>query len=237
MPIIEYESQRQSFNEDEVIEQFAELIRRSEKAKTNQNLRSVIAKLEENIRDNEKYIIKMFLVNNRTGSMINSDNAPNVSFRVDTINNIFDSIVDSLRGLGLSGEQTAEVFFRAGVKCGESFGQTFDRYAEMYLDVNTTDEKISEWCMFDSSVGWGKLSYDPAAHTVSITNNFQTKTCDGASEPPRDCDLFKGYVSGVMSVISPRDKDCRAVCAGECPKKTECRECVFAFDSGKERKL
>ena len=77
MPIIEYESQRQSFNEDEVIEQFAELIRRSEKAKTNQNLRSVIAKLEENIRDNEKYIIKMFLVNNRTGSMINSDNAPN----------------------------------------------------------------------------------------------------------------------------------------------------------------
>ena len=32
MPIIEYESQRQSFNEDEVIEQFAELIRRSEKA-------------------------------------------------------------------------------------------------------------------------------------------------------------------------------------------------------------
>ena len=91
--------------------------------------------------------------------------------------------------------------------------------------------------MFDSSVGWGKLSYDPAAHTVSITNNFQTKTCDGASEPPRDCDFFKGYVSGVMSVISPRDKDCRAVCAGECPKKTECRECVFAFDSGKERKL
>ena len=49
MPIIEYESQRQSFNEDEVIEQFAELIRRSEKAKTNQNLRSVIAKLEENL--------------------------------------------------------------------------------------------------------------------------------------------------------------------------------------------
>ena len=66
MPIIEYESQRQSFNEDEVIEQFAELIRRSEKAKTNQNLRSVIAKLEENIRDNEKYIIKMFLVKSRT---------------------------------------------------------------------------------------------------------------------------------------------------------------------------
>ena len=47
MPIIEYESQRQSFNEDEVIEQFAELIRRSEKAKTNQNLRSVIAKLKK----------------------------------------------------------------------------------------------------------------------------------------------------------------------------------------------
>lgn len=233
MSIIGYpetETQRVSLNEDEVIENFAELIKRSEKARTNQNLRSVISKLEENIRENEKYIIKMFLVNNKTGSMINSDNAPNISFRVDTINNIFDSIVQSIIGLGLSVEQTEQIFFNAGVRCGENFGRTFSTYLETYMeDFEDEDEKIREWCLFDSSVGWGKLSYDAFEKAVLITNNFQTKKLDG--EYPKDCHFFKGYITGVLSKISgERIKTVSCPNANRCPKRSDCRECFIKIN-------
>ena len=236
MAILDFEKRpqttAQAFNEDEVIGNFGELIKRSEKARTNQNLRSVIAKLEENIKDNEKYIIKMFLVNNKTGSMINSDNAPNISFRVDTINSIFDSIVESLIGLELSEEQIAQIFFKAGQRCGENFGQTFNNYVATYIDVTEYEEKIHEWCAFDSSVGWGKLSYRPQEKAIVITNNFQAKLHDATGKAPRDCNFFKGYISGVLSKISGRHRLPAISCGNgdQCPKCTECRECVIKID-------
>lgn len=232
MPIIGFDDNQNglNINEDEVIGNFGELIKRSERAKTNQNLRSVISKLEESIKDNEKYIIKMFLVNNKTGSMINSDNAPNISFRVDTINQIFDSIVESVQELGLTEEQTAKIFFNAGVKCGNNFGRTFNTYLETYVDVQEFDEKIIEWCLFDSSVGWGKLGYDSAEKTITVTNNFQAKKHDLSGEMPRDCNFFKGYISGVLSKLSGRN--CPSVhCITEnCPKNAACRDCVIKFE-------
>lgn len=218
-----------NMNEDEIIGNFGELIRRSEKARTNQNLRSVISKLEENIKDNEKYIIKMFLVNNKTGSMINSDNSPNISFRVDTINNIFDSIVDSVLGLGLSAEQVADIFFQAGRKCGMAFGRNFNQYVETYIDVEDTEDKIREWCLFDSSVGWGKLSFDAAQSAVIITNNFQAKKKE-TGEYPHDCEFFKGYISGVLTKICGKKNAAEVKCTAceNCPKRLgERGDCVL----------
>ncbi len=236
MALLGYEGEKTSaemrnINEDEVIENFGELIRRSEKARTNQNLRSVISKLEENIKDNEKYIIKMFLVNNKTGSMINSDNSPNISFRVDTINNIFDSIVDSITDAGLTEEQVGTIFFNAGKKCGEAFGMTFNTYLETYIDVQDSEEKIKEWCMFDSSVGWGKLGYDANEQAIVITNNFQAKKIDISGTYPHDCNFFKGYISGVLAKISGRKTPARVECKScdKCPKHSNERDCVIKF--------
>ena len=234
MAIIDYDDGKvscASINEDEIIENFAELIRRSERAKTNQNLRSVISKLEENIRDNEKYIIKMFLVNMKTGCMINSDNAPNISFRVDTINGIFDSFAESVKGAGLTQEQTDKIFFDAGLRCGENFGHTFNKYIDTYIDLEETRDRIYEWCSFDSSVGWGKLGYDPTENTITITNNFETKRHDSGGKSPTDCSFFKGYVAGVLSEIATRGRIPEVTCAsGEnCPKKCDCRDCVLKF--------
>ena len=236
MALLGYEGEKptaepRSLNEDEVIGNFAELIKRSEKARTNQNLRSVIAKLEENIKDNEKYIIKMFLVNNKTGSMINSDNSPNISFRVDTINNIFDSIASSVIDAGLTEEQVATIFFNAGRKCGEAFGLTFNTYLETYVDVQDSEEKIEEWCLFDSSVGWGKLDYDAERQAIVITNNFQAKKIDATGAYSRDCNFFKGYISGVLNKISGKKTQARVECIScdNCPKHSDERDCVIKF--------
>lgn len=239
MAIIDYEEKRVNkenypkLNEDEVIDNFGWLIRRSETDHTNQNLRSIISKLEANIKDNEKYIIKMFLVNNRTGQMINSDNSPNISFRVDTINNIFDSIVRSAKELGLTAEQAGKMFFDAGLNCGQAFGSTFITYIETYFDTYDVADKIKEWCMFDSSVGWGKLRFDSANKAIVITNNFQAKKFDGVGGVPQDCNFFKGYVSGVLSKILYCDSVPKVSCASceKCPKRCAGeRNCVLKFD-------
>ena len=222
-------SESDSINEDEVISSFGELIRRSEKQRTNQNLRSIISKVEENIQDNEKYIIKMFLLNNKTGIMINSDNSPNISFRVDTINNSFDSIVDSVRSAGLSQEQVDKIFFTAGHKCGKAFGSTFINYLDMYYDAQDDEDRLKEWCLFDSSVGWGKLSYDPAEKAVIISNSFQAKKIDTTGTYPQDCHFFKGYIAGVLSGILGNNKEIKVSCDGceTCPKKSGGKDCVM----------
>lgn len=223
----ETEPAASALNEDEIIRNFATLIRRSERAKTNKNLMSVIAKLEENIRDNEKYLLKMFLVNTKTGTMINADGAPNISFRVDTVTDIFNSISGSLQEKGLNAE---EVFFRAGMSAGKDFGVHILPYFENDLGLSEEEERISEWCTFDSSVGWGKLSYDPQAGTISILNNFETKRNAQTGAMPVDCGFFKGYIAGVLSEIT----GCRNVgvkCAGECPKTADGEKlCVLKIE-------
>lgn len=237
MAILDFDDKKMNsdgdnINEDEIISNFGELIRRSEKQRTNQNLRSIISKVEENIQDNEKYIIKMFLLNNKTGVMINSDNSPNISFRVDTINNIFDSIVDSVLGAGLTSEQVDKIFFDAGLKCGKAFGSTFVNYLDMYYDAQDDEDRIKEWCLFDSSVGWGKLSYDPKEKAVVISNSFQAKKIENTGTYPRDCNFFKGYISGVLSGIFGNNKNIKISCDNceSCPKKTGGKDCVMKID-------
>lgn len=214
-------------NEDQIIKNFGKLIKQSEKARTNQNLRSVISKLEENIKDNEKYIVKMFLLNTKNGSMINSDNAPNISFRVDTINNIFNSISDSIKNLGIPQEKINEIFFNAGKNCGESFGQTFSIFLDTYMEGLNLEEKIEEWCLFDSSVGWGKLTFDSNNKQISIINNFQTKKNDQTMKTPIDCNFFKGYICGVLSKLIGGNLNLHLSCEqkDECPKITGLRDC------------
>lgn len=221
---------RGNMNEDQIIDDFGELIRRSETADTNQNLRSVITKLETNMKDNERYVIKMFLVDKATGSMLNADNSPNVSFRVDTINLIFDSICDSVRDLDATDEQIDAIFYKAGEKCGREFGKTFSNYIDLYKGMLSAEDKIAEWCNFDSSVGWGKLAYDKAEDVITITNNFQAKPNDRTDEYPQNCSFFRGYVAGVLSKLLKK-KDCAAecACAANCPKVAEERTCVIKF--------
>lgn len=214
-------------NEDKIIGDYAELVALREREESNDNLRNLISKTERALTGNDKYIIKMFLVNNNTGIMINADDARNASFRVDTVNGIFDGLADALTDAGLDAAAVDRVFERTGRRCGETFAQGFARWSDRRSGGEQDAEQlIREWCKFDSAVGWGKLEYDGAAGCVTIHNNFEAARNEATRRFPRDCAFFRGYAEGVLGVLLGRDVAVR--CAeGMCPKKLGGKTCRF----------
>ncbi len=195
---------RTSLNEDQTIEAFGELIKSKDKMKK-EEIFSIISKLEGFLSENEVQLIKIFILNARTGIMRNTDDAPNISFRIDTLNTIFDSLQQSFIDNGVPEDKADEAFFAAGHKCGCNFSTRFVQNYQAEHEEMDTDEVIKEWCKFDSSVGWGRLEYDPSKKIISITNNFQTQRINGG-DFPKNCSFFKGYILGVLSKILGTDK-------------------------------
>lgn len=207
MAVIGMKSQsgsRAALDEDQIIREFGELIKSKDKMKK-EEIFSIISKLEGVISNNEVQLIKIFILNARTGIMRNTDDAPNISFRVDTLNTIFDSLQQSFNDNGVSDEKADEAFFEAGRKCGCNFGARFVQNYQTEHEEMNADDVIKEWCRFDSSVGWGRLEYDSSKKIISITNNFQTQRINGG-DFPKNCSFFKGYILGVLSKILGTDK-------------------------------
>lgn len=222
-----------AINQDETIKNFALLIKKSQKDKSNEGIRSIIHSVENHIEEKDKYLIKMFLLNTQTGLMINSDNAFNIAFRVDTINRIFDSIIASIERLGINNEQANQIFFDAGRSCGESFGQHYNVWLRTYTTISNMDDKITEWCAFDSSVGFGKFSYNAEEKQIEILNNFQTNEYpDG--EYPINCTFLQGYISGVLTkLIVRKGQSINFVYNNDdCYKKTDLGNgpCIIKFE-------
>lgn len=217
-------------SEEEIIEKFARLVNRSVGDKTNSDLRNIVSKLEKRIKDDENYLIKMFLLNTRSGMLINSDNAPNISFRVDTINSIFSSIVKSLEGKNIPQEEIDDIFFDAGYNCGLTFGQDYMAILRHQSYIDTESEKIAEWCKFDSSVGWGKLTYDEKNSKICIENNFQIKPNDKTDEIPRNCSFFRGYITAVLKKIKRRETVTLTCHKENCPTSASGSCCCFIIN-------
>lgn len=219
-------------NREQAIKDFAMLIKKSQDDKNNESLRSIIVSLEKEIQCNDNYLVKMFLLNTQTGLMINSDNALNISFRVDTINMIFDNIVESLIKLDIPASKAEEVFFNAGNGCGLNFGQHFNNLLRMRVGgAVSAEQKIIEWCDFDSSVGWGKLSYNAQDKSIVIHNNFQANEYNTGGFP-RSCSFFKGYICGVLErLVGMGHKVSLSGCeSATCKKNTGCDEaCVLKY--------
>ena len=105
-----------------------------------------------------------------------------------TFNHLFDVIQNS-------NNKGSDLVFECGYEGGRLFGKSFD-----CLDL-TSEEKISRWCKFDSSVGWGKFSHNlevdrtqvSVVGTLSIKNCFQHKG---------NCEYIRGYCSGVLESIT-----------------------------------
>lgn len=192
--------EKKAVNPENIIKDFADLVNKSAEDKTNLELRNIVAKVEKNLDGKKRYLIKMFLLNTNTGMMINSDGAPNISFRVDTINNIFDSLCDTMKSLQISEDKISEAFYNAGYRCGRDFGAEFNKWINEHMDINAVNDKISEWCVFDSSVGWGALTFDAANNSISVQNNFQIKKGKN-DEFPQNCSFFKGYICGVLEKL------------------------------------
>ena len=187
------------------------------------NLEKAISSSFEKLEDkrkpdiNEKYA--KIVLNEERGIIINeADGTRNISFKVDTINSMLESMYKFV--LQNSNEHEAgKALFSIGYSGGNRFGKTMNGKWEL-LNL-TYDEKITKWCEFDSVVGWGK--YINNLHIngeeciiegkLSVQENFLY--CNRKKNDIKLCDFFRGYCTGVLEELLD-GQSIEVICDGEC---------------------
>lgn len=162
------------------------------------------------------------------GIMINpEDRQRNVSFRTDTFINMMGGIYDKVRSLS-SKEEADEIFFQSGYAGGSNFGSRLA--VQMENSRMKNEERLEQWCRFDSQVGWGKFSIDVSIDEEAGTLEGQLKInecfiVDKAGNR-RVCAYIRGYCEGVIETLLGGvgvTLTCQA-----CPMKNKFKsECVF----------
>jgi adenine specific DNA methylase Mod len=96
---------------------------------------------------------KVFKYLHERGLIINpSDNSRNISFKVETLNLIFDAIYNEVQNIADS-NTAQKVLRKAGYVSGSNFGSMMDKKWELEYEEVSINNKISLWCDFDSDVG------------------------------------------------------------------------------------
>ncbi|RLA78760.1 MAG: hypothetical protein DRG78_14370 [Epsilonproteobacteria bacterium] len=181
-------------------------------------------------KDNTQKKIFNYLENR--GLIINpSDESRNISFKVESINFIFETIVKELTN---GNHDISSVFYKSGFASGEKFGAIMNEKWELQKDDISLEDKISLWCQFDSDVGWGKLSnninidyenFDISGH-IELNENFQSYK--RVSKNLEDCELMKGYISGVLEQLLSGLETKIECDMGKCPRENPFhKKCIF----------
>jgi MinD-like ATPase involved in chromosome partitioning or flagellar assembly len=120
------------------------------------------------------------------------DDQRNVSFKAETFRKLLQGLQD---GLKTGTFETA--LGAAGKQCGESFGAALRSIWGMSDNATADEDKIPEWCAFDSRTGFGDMVYDVKDKTITVANSFVMDDQD----PDKDefVPFFNGYVEGVLS--------------------------------------
>lgn len=162
------------------------------------------------------------------GIMVNpEDHQRNVSFRSDTLINLFGGIYQDV-AKEVTPEAAERIFYNAGYKAGVNFARRLnDQWSLSDADISG---KLRKWCQFDSQVGWGKFKVDidideemgTLDGTLVISENFMVDK----SSKCHTCSFVKGYCAAVMSVLI-EGVDVELDCIG-CPLKNRFKsECKF----------
>jgi len=151
--------------------------------------------------------VKTFRYIKERGIIVNpEDGSRNVSYKVETLNNMLATIVDKVAGH--SDQETAlNILHESGYAGGKQFGQTMNEQWELEDAHMTIGQKISKWCEFDSEVGWGKFSNEMSIDEdegdldgkIVIHENFlchKRKKNDSFI-----CEYMQGYVEGVIEEL------------------------------------
>jgi uncharacterized protein YutE (UPF0331/DUF86 family) len=177
---------------------------------------------------NEKYA--KIVLNEERGIIINeADGTRNISFKVDTINSMLESMYKFV--LESSNESEAEkALFSIGFGGGNRFGKAMNSKWEL-LNM-TYEEKVSKWCEFDSVVGWGK--YENNLHILDSEGIIDGELCvhenflcyNRRKTDIKLCNFLKGYCTGVLEELLDGQSievvcDCE-YCPQENPFKKEC---------------
>ena len=191
----------------------------------------IIPQIDENSNKNNIQQ-KVFTYSQNRGLIINpSDESRNISFKVESINFIFETIVKELTN---GNHDIGSVFYKSGFASGEKFGAVMNEKWELQKDDLSLEDKISLWCQFDSDVGWGKLSnninidyenFDISGY-IELNENFQSYK--RVSKSIEDCELMKGYISGVLEQLLSGLETKIECDMFKCPRKNPFhKKCIF----------
>lgn len=141
------------------------------------------------------------------GIIINpSDDSRNVSFKVETLNRIFDTIFREI-ALISNTQKAQEILWKSGYDSGRSFGSIMNSKWELEQNILSINDKISKWCDFDSDVGWGRfinnLDVNEDLGVINgafiISENFQNY--NRGKEDALICNFVRGYSEGVIEEL------------------------------------
>lgn len=181
---------------------------------------------DETVTNNYAKIV----LNEERGIIINeADGTRNISFKVDTINSMLESMYKYV--LNLSDKSEADrALYSIGYGGGSRFGKAMNSKWE--LQNMTYEEKITKWCEFDSLVGWGKYENHLHINTLngviegklSVQENFLC--CNRRKADVKLCNFLIGYCTGVLEELLDGQSieivcDCE-FCPQENPFKKEC---------------
>jgi len=151
--------------------------------------------------------VKIFRYIKERGIIVNpEDGSRNVSYKVETLNNMLATIADKVAG-NLDQKTALNILHESGYVGGKQFGQVMNEQWELEDSHMTLEQKVSKWCEFDSDVGWGKFSNEMSIDEdegdldgkIVIHENFlchKRKKNDSFI-----CEYMQGYVEGVIEEL------------------------------------
>ncbi len=185
---------------------------------------------------------KVFKYLPERGLLVNpADGTRNVSFKVETINKIFDFIYTEISALA-DDDIAQNIFRKAGYDGGKKFGVVMNHRWELEQETPSVNQKFTKWCEFDSDVGLGKFtsSLDVNEETgeiegnIIISENFlNDEHCKKNS--PKTCSFIKGYCEGVIEELLG-GFDIEVMCQTEnCPKQNAFKKkCIYTIQERRD---
>lgn len=192
-------------------------------------------------------VVKQFILDFPLGILKNpEDDQRNVSFKVVTFVNMLGFIFERL----LSPENEAvdkmhmheklnQYLFAAGNAVGSNFGTALLDKLDLRLSI---EQKINQWCDFDTHVGWGKftneIKVDNVTHRISggikLENNFLV--VNRGSEEFGLCRFMSGYIAGVLEKLLKISVEVTHNEELDCAQFVPGKSCCDFYVSNKERR-
>ena len=159
-----------------------------------------------NINEDNIYQERRFKYIESQGFLLNHDNKPNISFRVDTFHRIIQSLLQELVNINdINKDSNAELLKRTGQNAASEF---IDDFIEDNSNIDDTEELIEIWMKFDSEVGFGTIqlkSFHPnnfSGTIMVIGDAFKTDIKDNQYDLRY---IFSGYIETVLKKIFQLD--------------------------------
>ncbi|MCI7322306.1 MAG: toll/interleukin-1 receptor domain-containing protein [Lachnospiraceae bacterium] len=214
---------------EEVLPRLLDSVKQEYPKKVSQNQVGEVEEPAEN-KETNKISKTVFEYDHNRGIMINpEDRMRNISFRQDTLLNLMGGIYESIKD-ATDEENANAVYYQCGYEGGSNFGARLN--SKLSQENLSLEEKLSKWCEFDSTVGWGKFKSNIVVNedkgtlegTISINECFMVDK----KKNRRICSYIKGYCTGVIGSLLG-DIEVELTCQ-TCPIKNKFKsECVFGI--------